>query len=161
LAIHRLKSAAPVRSLAMMGATVGGGTTAQIEALGHFFEMLGLAFQIVDDELNLRGFKNNLKSRGEDISAGKVTIPIAKAMSRLPLRERRELWETLSSKPTDPAVIAAVIEQLEGCGALDACERQAREMVESAWRRADPVLRDSRVKVILRAFGWYILERSY
>ncbi|MGH9849842.1 MAG: hypothetical protein ACREBD_08285 [Blastocatellia bacterium] len=90
-----------------------------------------------------------------------MTIPIAKAMSRLPLRERRELWETISSKPTDPAVIAAVIEQLESCGALDACERQARELVESAWRRVDPVLRDSRVKVILRAFGWYILERSY
>jgi hypothetical protein len=111
LAIHRLKSPAPVRALTMLGATIGGGTPHQINAIGHFFEMIGLAFQIVDDVLNLRGFKNDLKSKGEDISAGKVTIPIAKAMSRLPLRERRELWETLSSKPADPAVIAAVIAQ--------------------------------------------------
>ncbi len=161
LAIHRLKSAAPVRSLAMLGATIGGGTTAQVEAIGHYFEMIGLAFQIVDDTLNLRGFKNDLKSKGEDISCGKVTIPVAKAMSRLPLGERRKLWETLSSKPTDPAVIAAVIEQLEGCGALATCDQQAHELVESAWRRLDPMLRDSRVKVILRAFGWYVLERTY
>lgn len=161
LAIHRLKSAAPVRALAMLGATIGGGTTHQIEAIGHFFEMIGLAFQIVDDTLNLRGFKNDLKSKGEDITAGKVTIPIAKAMSRLSLKDRRGLWETVSSKPTDPAVIAAVIEQLEACGALDACERQARDLVESAWQKLDPTLRDSRVKVILRAFGWYVLERSY
>ncbi len=161
LAIHRLKSAVPVRALAMLGATIGGGIPHQVEAIGHFFEMIGLAFQIVDDVLNLRGFKNDLKSKGEDISAGKVTIPIAKAMSRLSLRERHELWETLSSKPTDPAVIAAAITQLEGCKALDACDQQARELVESAWQRLDPLLRDSRVKVILRAFGWYVLERSY
>src|SRR5262249_14340575 len=103
LAIHRLKSAAPVRALAMLGATIGGGSADQVEAIGHFFEAIGLAFQIVDDTLNLRGFKNNLKSKGEDITAGKVTIPIAKAMARLPLNERRELWGTLSSKPTDPA----------------------------------------------------------
>ena len=161
LAIHRLKSAAPVRALAMLGATVGGGTTEQVEAVGSFFEAIGLAFQIVDDTLNLRGFKNDLKSKGEDIAAGKVTIPIAKAMSRLPLNARLELWKTVSSKPTDPAVIAAVIEQLEACGALEACERQARELVETAWQRLAPLLRDSRVKVILRAFGWYVLERSY
>jgi geranylgeranyl pyrophosphate synthase len=161
LAIHRLKSAAPVRALAMLGATIGGGANEQIEAVGQFFEAIGLAFQIVDDTLNLRGFKNDLKSKGEDIAAGKVTFPIAKAMSRLPLNERLGLWKTVSSKPTDPAVIAAVIEQLEDCGALEACELQARELVETAWQRLDPLLRDSRVKVILRAFGWYVLERSY
>jgi geranylgeranyl pyrophosphate synthase len=161
LAIHRLKSAAPVRALSMLGATIGGGNTEQIEAIGDFFEAIGLAFQIVDDTLNLRGFKNNLKSKGEDITAGKVTIPIAKAMSRLPLNERRELWEIVSSKPTDLEVISTVIEKLEICGALDACEWQARDLVESAWQKLAPTLRASRVKVILRAFGWYVLERSY
>lgn len=161
LAIHRLKSGAPVRALAMLGATFGGGNATQIEAIGHFYEAIGLAFQIVDDALNLRGFDNNLKSKGEDITAGKVTIPIAKAMSRLPLRDRRKLWETLSSKPSDPAVIALIIQQLEDCGALDACERQARDLVESAWQILDPTLRESRVKVIVRAFSWYVLERTY
>jgi geranylgeranyl pyrophosphate synthase/predicted secreted hydrolase len=161
LAIHRLKSAAPVRALAMLGATIGGGRGEQVEAVGQFFEAVGLAFQIVDDVLNLRGFKNNLKSKGEDITAGKVTIPVAKAMARLPLHERRELWKTVSSKPENPAVIAYVIDRLEACGALDACDRQARELVETAWQKLDPLLRDSRVKVILRAFGWFVLERSY
>ena len=97
----------------------------------------------------------------QDVTAGKVTIPMAKAMSRLSLIERRELWETLSSKPDDPAVIAGVIEQLESCGALEACDRQARELVESAWLQLEPLLRDSRVKVVLRAFGWYVLDRNY
>lgn len=161
LAIHRLKSAVPVRSIAMLGAVIGRGEQAQIEGIGHYFEMIGLAFQIMDDTLNLRGFENDLKSKGEDISCGKVTMPVAKAMSRLGKKERRGLWETISSKPTDPKAIAAVIAQLESCCALTSCEEQARELVESAWRRLDPLLRDSHVKLTLRAFGWYVLDRTY
>ena len=161
LAVHRLKSAAPPASLAMLGAVLGRGTPAQVEGMGHFFEAVGLAFQIMDDVLNLRGFEHDLKSKGEDISCGKVTMPVAKAMSRLGEKDRRALWATISARPTDPAVIAGVIARLESCGAIGACEEQARALVESAWRVLDPLLPDSRVKLTLRAFGWYILERTY
>jgi len=107
------------------------------------------------------GMMGGVASKGEDISCGKVTMPVAKAMSRLPKEERRALWETISSRPADPGVIAGVIAQLESCCAISTCEEQARELVESAWRRLDPLLRDSHVKLTLRAFGWYVLERTY
>ena len=55
LAIHMLKTAVPAGTLARMGALVGGGTDEQIEAIGKYFEGVGLAFQIMDDVLNLRG----------------------------------------------------------------------------------------------------------
>jgi geranylgeranyl pyrophosphate synthase/predicted secreted hydrolase len=161
LAIHRLKTAAPAAALARMGAVAGGGTDAQIDAVGDFFEGLGLAFQIIDDVLNLRGFGRGLKSTGEDIMHGKVTLPIAKAITSLPLADRRLLWSELRSKPTEPARIAACIEAIERCGALDACVEQANALVESAWQRFDPLVEDSFPKLILRAFGWYVLERHY
>jgi geranylgeranyl pyrophosphate synthase len=161
LATHRLKTAAPAGALARMGAVAGGGSDAQIDAIGGFFEAVGLAFQIVDDVLNLRGFKNNLKARGEDITNGTITLPIAKAMSRLPLADRRWLWEKLQSKPTDPIVVSAVVEKLESCGAVEACAEQANELVEKSWWVAEPLLPDSLPKVMLRAFGWYVLERHY
>src|SRR6185503_7691617 len=41
LATHRLKAAVPAASLARMGAVAGGGTDAQIDAVGDFFEALG------------------------------------------------------------------------------------------------------------------------
>src|SRR6185295_4495098 len=53
LATHRLKAGVPAGCLARMGAVAGGGTDAQIDAVGGFFEALGLAFQIIDDVLNL------------------------------------------------------------------------------------------------------------
>jgi geranylgeranyl pyrophosphate synthase len=160
-AIHRLKSGAPARALAMIGAIIGNATEAQINGLGDFFEALGIAFQIVDDTLNVRGFKNNLKSRGEDIAQGKITMPIAKAMSKLSLPERRTLWASLASKPSDPCVIGAIVDQLETCGALSDCVYAATDLIETAWKKLDPLLDDSRVKIMLRAFGWYVLERHY
>jgi geranylgeranyl pyrophosphate synthase len=161
LACHRLKTAAPAGCLARMGAVAGGGDDEQIAAVGEFFEALGVAFQIVDDVLNLRGFKGDLKQRGEDISNGAVTLPVAIAMARLP-RERREwLWKTLESRPTDAPTVAAAVELLESCGAVAACADMARELVEAGWRRAEPLLEPSLSRVMLRAFGWYVLERHY
>lgn len=46
-AILRLKTAVPASCMARIGSTAGRGTDEQIRALGHFFENLGLAFQII------------------------------------------------------------------------------------------------------------------
>ena len=161
LAIHRLKSAVPAGALARMAALIGGGTEEQSEGLGSLFESFGLAFQIIDDVLNLRGFDENRKSRGEDISQGKVTAPVAKAMGRLALDRRRELWSILGSKPTEAGRIRQAIDIIDGCGALDACESHARQLVETAWKAVDPLVPDSQFKVRLRAFGWFVLDRHY
>ena len=161
LAAHRLKTAVPVGALARMGAIAGDGTKEQIDGLGSFFEATGLAFQIVDDVLNLSGFRSKLKTRGEDISHGKVTLPIVKALALLPPAKRAWLWERLRMKSTDAEVVAAVTGELEECGALQACNTQARDLVEAAWERLDPLVEDSIPKVMLRAFSWYVLDRQY
>jgi geranylgeranyl pyrophosphate synthase len=161
LAMHRLKTAAPAGMLARIGAIAGGGTEQQIEELGRFFESVGLAFQIMDDVLNLRGFKNDLKQRGEDIAQGKITLPVAKALAVSSRAERERLWSTLRSKSTDMAVVASVIEEIERCGALSACEDLARGLVDGAWERLDPILPESQFKLMFRAFSWYVLDRHY
>jgi geranylgeranyl pyrophosphate synthase len=161
LCVHRLKTAAPAACLARMGAIAGGGSDEQVEALGGFFEALGLAFQIVDDVLNLRGFKGDLKSRGEDVSHGKITLPVAKALSRLGLEERRWLRDILAEKTTDPVKVQKVIDVLEECGSVEACAVEARDLVENAWKRLEPLVEDSLAKVMLRSFGWFALERHY
>ncbi|HEY4060159.1 MAG TPA: polyprenyl synthetase family protein [Kofleriaceae bacterium] len=161
LACHRLKTAAPAGCLARMGAVAGGGSKEQQAAVGELFESIGLAFQIMDDVLNLRGFKGNLKQRGEDISNGTVTLPVAVAMGKLPADKREWLWATLQSKPSDEATVSAAVELIQTCGAIDACAAKARDLVETGWAKAEPLLDPSLARVMLRAFGWYVLERHY
>jgi geranylgeranyl pyrophosphate synthase len=160
LAVHRLKTAVPAGMMARVGAILGGGSDVQVEALGEFFEAIGVAFQIVDDVLNLRGFERNLKQRGEDIRQGKVTLPIAKAFARLPLNARRWLWWTVRSRVEQRAVENAIA-ILEDAGAIEDCMRDARDGVERAWEALDPVIEDSQAKVMFRAFSWFVLERHY
>ena len=161
IAIHRLKSAVPASSLASMGATLGGGSPEQSKGLGDYFEALGIAFQIVDDSLNLKGFQDGLKSKGEDITAGKVTYPVAVAMSRLEKPQRKELWDIIKSKPEDRPTIGRAIELIASVDAVDGCLQEAKDMMEEAWRNLDPLVIDSMVKLNLRAFSWYVLDRQY
>jgi len=161
LAIHRLKTAVPAGSLARMGAVAGGGTEEQIQGLGQFFESLGVAFQIVDDVLNLRGFEGDLKSKGEDISTGKITAPVVSALSVLDKPERLWLGQTLQTQPQDVETVGKVIQLIDETGSLDRCMADAEDLVEHAWKQLDPLVEDSIPKLMLRAFGWFVLQRHY
>jgi len=159
---HRLKSAVPAGNLARMGALAGRGSEEQIEALGMYFESVGLAFQIIDDVLNLRGFEGAGKKRGEDINAGKITFPVAKAMSLLTeKKERKKLWDIIKSKPALDSVVDEAIAIMDSVKAIDKSQDHADNLVESAWKRLDSVLDPSFYKLLLRAFGWYVLQRHY
>jgi geranylgeranyl pyrophosphate synthase/predicted secreted hydrolase len=172
IAVHRLKTAVPAASLARMGALVGGGSEEQIEAVGLYYESVGIAFQIMDDVLNLRGLyagkadkagagsKDTLKTLGEDIMAGKVTIPVVKAMRRLPQAEMRALWQVIRTKPQERAVVDGVIAQLEACGAVQECVEQSEALVNDAFKRLDNVIPDSFSKLMLRSFGFFVTVRG-
>jgi geranylgeranyl pyrophosphate synthase/predicted secreted hydrolase len=169
-AIHRLKTAVPAGTLARMGCTVGGGTDAQVEAVGRFMEAVGVAFQIMDDVLNLRGIYSSkadkkagtmLKTLGEDIVDGKVTMPVCMYMGLMKEKEkRREIWETIKSKPQDPAVVQEVIDELERVGAVQACVDMSNAIVDDAWKLVDRQIPDSFSKMMLRSFGWFVTEQS-
>jgi geranylgeranyl pyrophosphate synthase len=161
MATHKLKSAAPASYLARIGALLGDGTEEQIAGLGNYYEALGIAFQIIDDTLNLKGFKDHLKSKGEDVTAGKITYPIAKAMAVLSKKDRKRLWEILKANTTDLELIGEAVALLDKHQVIEACEREAKNILERAWRQLDPLVDDTMVKLNLRAFSWFVLERTY
>ena len=97
---------------------------------------------------------------GEDITAGKVTFPVVKAIGLLPKERMRHIWEVIRSKPAERAVVDGVIAELETCGAIDACEEHSRVIVEDAFKKLDAVIPDSFSKIMLRAFGWFVTERK-
>jgi geranylgeranyl diphosphate synthase type II len=76
LFIHRGKTAAMIVASLHLGAMSANATPAQVKALGVFGENLGLAFQIIDDILDITQTSEQLgKSAGKDAAAGKATYP--------------------------------------------------------------------------------------
>jgi geranylgeranyl pyrophosphate synthase len=161
IATHRLKSAAPASYLAQIGSLIGGASQEQIAGLADYYEKLGIAFQIIDDTLNLKGFKDNLKTKAEDITAGKITYPIAVGMAYLDKKDRKRLWEIVSSKTSDIKLLTEAVGLLDKHKVIERCEREAKNMLEKAWWRLEPLLKDSMVKLNMRAFGWFVLDRTY
>ena len=74
--IHRRKTGAMIRVSLRLGGIIGRGAPEQITALDAYGDRLGLAFQIVDDLLDLRGDASTMgKKTGKDSGRGKLTFP--------------------------------------------------------------------------------------
>jgi geranylgeranyl diphosphate synthase, type II len=75
-AMHARKTGALIRASAASGAIMGGGNDAQVDAIDQAAGEWGLAFQIVDDILDVEGASASLgKTAGKDAAAGKPTYP--------------------------------------------------------------------------------------
>jgi geranylgeranyl diphosphate synthase type II len=75
-AMHAKKTGALIRASAVSGAIMGGATADQQTAVDRAAAELGLAFQIVDDILDVEGASATLgKTAGKDAAMGKVTYP--------------------------------------------------------------------------------------
>src|SRR5204862_5760442 len=75
-AMHARKTGALIRASAAAGAVMAGATDTQLAATERFASELGLAFQIVDDILDVEGASEALgKTAGKDAAAGKPTYP--------------------------------------------------------------------------------------
>jgi geranylgeranyl pyrophosphate synthase len=90
-----------------------------------------------------------------------VTLPVVKALGRMNRPDRERFMRQLEGQPEDQAIVDAMVAEIEATGALDATSQAARDLVESAWVAVDPLLEPSIVKIMLRSFGWFVLERHY
>jgi geranylgeranyl pyrophosphate synthase len=81
--IHRAKTGALLRASVRMGAIYAGADAAQLAALSCFGEHIGLAFQIVDDILDVEQPSEALgKTAGKDAAQKKITFPAVYGLER-------------------------------------------------------------------------------
>lgn len=81
--IHRAKTGALLRASVRMGAIYAGATAAQLDHLTRFGEHAGLAFQIVDDILDVTQPSEKLgKTAGKDVQQHKITFPAVYGLAR-------------------------------------------------------------------------------
>ena len=81
--MHARKTGAMIRAAAVAGAIIAGGEDKEIAAIDRYACEIGLAFQIVDDILDVEGAPDALgKTAGKDAAAGKPTYPALFGMER-------------------------------------------------------------------------------
>jgi geranylgeranyl diphosphate synthase type II len=81
--IHQCKTAALITSSLRLGAMSADASPAQLKAITQFGLALGLAFQVIDDILDITQTSEQLgKSAGKDLAAEKATYPSILGMAR-------------------------------------------------------------------------------
>lgn len=98
LDIIRLKTASLFAACGKLGATINRADEDVIEAFEQFGTYFGMAFQIVDDYLDLIGEENLVgKSLGTDLHKGKLTLPVLELFSRMSEEEKQEAVDLIET----------------------------------------------------------------
>lgn len=91
------KTAGPFSAGCEAAAIVAGSSKEVSNALSRFGMELGIAFQLVDDLLDIRGDERMGKPRGTDVHEGKMTLPLIHALTLLHGSDRARLAEIISN----------------------------------------------------------------
>ena len=134
-----------------LGAILGGATPEQENALGKYGHDLGMAFQIVDDVLDLTASEEVLgKPVASDLREGKVTMAVIHALERCTAEERGKIETILKDRAFNGVTHADILAILQRYGSLDAATSRAAQYAESA-RKSICFFPDSEIK---RALLW-------
>jgi octaprenyl-diphosphate synthase len=134
LAIAQGKTASLFACACRFGARAAGASPDVIEAAGRFGEHVGIAFQIVDDVLDLEGVPHEVGKRlGHDLAEGKTTLPLALALTESAAELRPLLVDARAGDPLAAAKVSRAEPVRAACVearsyALAETERGMREL---------------------------------
>ncbi|HEV3342832.1 MAG TPA: polyprenyl synthetase family protein [Pirellulales bacterium] len=141
-----------------LGAHYSGAGKSIVAEMRRYGRYLGIAFQIVDDLLDLVGDEGLAgKSLGSDLEQGKLTLPLIRLLEQLNEADRRRLAGVFKQ---DPARRRGELGWwLDRSDALDYARARAAAYVRRAAARLH-VLPASREREALRRLGRFVLERG-
>ncbi|MDR0335251.1 MAG: polyprenyl synthetase family protein [Methanomassiliicoccaceae archaeon] len=158
LKIIRGKTAMPIFACARAGAYIAGADEDTINEISWFALDVGLAFQIVDDVLDIIGdHRVTGKEVGMDIAEGKPTLPIIYAMED-PVSGSK-IKRVFKKRNASAADLEKALELIRGTDAVERCLAKAKEIVENAVSHL-PTIKESEYKDSLIGLARYIVCRD-
>ena len=156
------KTAVLFAGSAEMGAVIGGAPEAHVQALRSYGADLGMAFQIVDDVLDLRQETGDLgKPAGHDLRQGTVTLPTMLYAAGLEVgsREQRRLTGVVAGELEDDQSVQAVVADIRASGAIEEALRAAEQFVTRAKERV-AIVPDAETAELLEEVADVALART-
>jgi geranylgeranyl pyrophosphate synthase len=141
----RLKTAALFEAACRLGALIAvEGDTALAGALGGFARRIGLAFQLLDDVLDVSGpVERTGKARGTDLLDGTVTLPLILAREHA-----SDLADLDLASLSGPQQAEALCDRIAATGALDQARERALSIVSEAKATLASTLPEGRIALL-------------
>ncbi|MEX0819121.1 MAG: polyprenyl synthetase family protein [Pirellulaceae bacterium] len=141
-----------------LGAHYAGASEEVVQRLTNFGRDLGIAFQIIDDVLDLQGEEETTgKSLGTDLEQQKPTLPVIHALESHPAEKREELLSLLSNDvaPSRESLLPWLTEY----DSIEYAYKAAKRFAASALENLD-CLEESEAANTLRLISAFVVERS-
>jgi octaprenyl-diphosphate synthase len=161
LQIIACKTAPLLACSAELGAFYAGATPTVIERFRFFGQKLGLAFQIIDDVLDLVGKTDTAgKTLRTDLFLRKPTLPLILFLQAATEEEQREMLVRIRREDFDEQSADWVVERLNESGAINAARRTAQHLVEESVESLSKIDGDAETKQALEELAQFVVSRK-
>ncbi|OGS49232.1 MAG: hypothetical protein A3K68_05940 [Euryarchaeota archaeon RBG_16_68_13] len=160
LDIIRRKTALPIMAGAKIAGLLAGARLEHVDAVGDYGLNLGIAFQIIDDILDVVGDHVRLgKAAGTDVKEGNVTLVAIHALNNGSTIDHEELARIIRKKRKQEEEIRAALDMMKVSGAVEKARADARHFAGLAKQALEPIL-DSEAKENMLRLVDYVLTRD-
>ena len=159
LKVVRGKTAALFAAAAEVGGVIAQAPQEHIGSLFEYGDALGIAFQIVDDLLDVIGNTDKTgKNVGDDFRECKLTLPFIKAIAKADDKERAFWTNTIEKGKQEEGDLETALNLLNKHGAIDETRRDALEWAKKA-QDAIRRLPQHEIRDLLDDLSVYVIER--
>ena len=126
------KTASLFASCASAGAISVGAQRRTVESMHRFGEMVGMAFQIVDDILDYTPDNNTGKPAANDLQERKITLPLIEVLERVTPELKSEILAAVERAATDNAAVDFIRQQVVEYGGVEAARATLQRFLQRA-----------------------------
>jgi octaprenyl-diphosphate synthase len=159
LQVVRGKTAALFSAATQVGGVISNATDAQCDALYAYGDALGVAFQIVDDLLDVVGDAKSIgKNVGDDFRERKLTLPLIKTIAAADDHEMVFWKRTIEKGDQVDGDLEHAIHLMHKHGAIDATRKDALAWAQIA-QDALKTLPQNQINTLLSGIARYVVDR--
>ena len=153
------KTASLFASCASSGAISVGAQRRTVESMHRFGEMVGMAFQIVDDILDYTPDNNTGKPAANDLQERKITLPLIEVLEKVTPELKSEILSAVERAATDSAAVDFVRQQVVEYGGVEAARATLQRFLQRALSELS-ALEDTPYRQALIDLCTFVAERD-
>lgn len=158
--VIKQKTAALFEACASVGAMSVGASDAEVAMAGKLGQNIGIIFQIRDDIFDYYDKTEIGKPTGNDMSEGKLTLPVIYALNSTQDEEMMALARKVKAGTVSKDEIARLVQFTKANGGIEYADRCMWEFHAEALGIIESEVRDETLRTALKAYLDFVIERK-
>ena len=158
--VIKMKTAALFEACCEIGAMSANATEEDLEKAKTFGRNIGIIFQIRDDIFDYYDSKEIGKPTGNDMSEGKLTLPVLYALNSTEDEEMKAIARKVKSRDVSQEEISRLVAFTKANGGIEYAEQKMLELRSQCLQFIDAESVTEEIRIALTAYIDYVIQRN-